>query len=580
MGFFGAVGDFIGGIGNNAVKLGTAGVNGVLNTTTNLVSAPITLFSGDTSGAAQNLKDAGSNVATMFKEGGAAVGGIWNSATAPVTATFNGIQSAGHSIDGFFSSKSTPAQAQPQVQLQAQPQVQPQRQVVQTPSTLLVMPGTTPVPVGVPMSITTINSGYAMPNFGGSSELEMAAFAGRWQELTNLRDYFLARAMASLNGGNQQVVANGMPQNQAANATGAPKKSVPVIVEDSGKTGETKGGDKGEMSKERTALLDKIKAQDAELDEKEQKIGELKDKIAKAKGEEAQASSVDRDLVTQNMIKELKDKVSELSAKVDGTAKKADEDVDVNQLIKKVSEQLVEIQAKDAEIKKLEEELKGLQPKGEAETPDKDQIDAAVEKKISLHNLKEYEDIDKAHKSQIQIYGDDVKTDAGKKAAYMEYAKKLLSKYYDNDNNDEVTVEEFTQKELVNNETVAELMAKKLSTPLSDKDKVIAERTASLFAQNLDFNGNGKIDAEELAFFNKEADKIDGTQDGVIKASSEAAMYKSVVGQDANDEKLKTVVEKYLQGETLTAEEKQILENGQKTLKSNIKQAADAWYVN
>lgn len=373
MGFFGSIGDCIGGIGNGTIKLASAGVNGVLNTTTNVVSAPISLLSGDTSGAAQNMKDAGSNVTTMVKDSGAAVGGIWNSATAPVSSLFSGIQSAGHSIDGFFSNKSTPAQAK----ATSAPVVVSSPAVTTTAATVpTVITSGAPAVTAAPGQIIIMpSSGYTMPNFGyGMSNFgggfEMGAFAGLWQQLVQLRDHFLAKAMASLNNGNQQVVANGTPQNVATNATGGARKSVPVVVEDSGETqetGKTKGGKKSNMSKERTALLEKIKAQDAELVKQDKRIGELKDKIAEAKGEKAQSSSVDRDLVTQNMIKELKDKVSELSAKVDGTADKSDETVDTDQLIKKSQEQYVEKRAKAAEIKKLEQELKALQaanPKG------------------------------------------------------------------------------------------------------------------------------------------------------------------------------------------------------------------------
>lgn len=72
----------------------------------------------------------------------------------------------------------------------------------------------------------------------------------------------------------------------------------------------------------------------------------------------------------------------------------------------------------------------------------------------------------------------------------------------------------------------------------------------NIFAQNLDLNSNGKIDTEEMNFFNKIADASDnaeGVQDGQISAAAENDLFALITGTNVNDEDLKTVTEKVLQ---------------------------------
>lgn len=211
-----------------------------------------------------------------------------------------------------------------------------------------------------------------------------------------------------------------------------------------------------------------------------------------------------------------------------------------------------------------------------------DPISSAVAQKISLSNLKTYADINKLAASSIKIWGDDVKTDNQKQQAYTQYSEQLLLQYYDLNHDGTVTVDEFTQKEQASNETVAKLTQGYLAseygmTSTADdkaRDQRIAARSAALFAQNLDFNGNGKIDAEELAFFNENADELDGAKDGVIENASEATMFGAVTGMNAGNEEYNRVVNKYLQGKTLTAEEKETLKECQATIRKNMGKAA------
>lgn len=208
-------------------------------------------------------------------------------------------------------------------------------------------------------------------------------------------------------------------------------------------------------------------------------------------------------------------------------------------------------------------------------------IISAVAQKISLSNLKTYADIDKLAASSIKIWGDDVKTPEQQQKTYTQYSEKLLLEYYDLNKDGTVTVEEFTQKEQASNETVMKLTQGYLAengvtSTAEDKarDQRIAQRSAALFAQNLDFNGNGKIDAEELAFFNENADEIDGAKDGVIKNAGESAMFGAVTGMNASNPEYNRVVNKYLQGETLTSEEQQTLKACQNTIRTNMGKAA------
>ena len=242
-------------------------------------------------------------------------------------------------------------------------------------------------------------------------------------------------------------------------------------------------------------------------------------------------------------------------------------------------------------------------------------INLAASQRISLNNLKTYADLNALSKSSIKIWGDDVKTDSQKKQAYTEYSEELLLQYYDLNHDGSVTVDEFAKVEGDGSLTALNLQGQKIDDDArlaaekepslltfydKDKDghiskdeyekglaemdlstynnpvlnKTVATRSANLFAQNLDFNGNGKIDAKELAFFNENADAIDGAQDGVIKNAGESGMFGAVTGSNASNPEFNRVVNKYLQGETLTAEEQQILEQCQATIRKNMGKAA------
>ena len=68
-------------------------------------------------------------------------------------------------------------------------------------------------------------------------------------------------------------------------------------------------------------------------------------------------------------------------------------------------------------------------------------------------------------------------------------------------------------------------------------------------------NADGIISKEEFAFFNENADEVDGAKDGIIKNAGETAMFKAVTGMNAGDKDINRVVNKYFNGETLTADE-------------------------
>lgn len=216
-----------------------------------------------------------------------------------------------------------------------------------------------------------------------------------------------------------------------------------------------------------------------------------------------------------------------------------------------------------------------------ATNPVKNKAQLAAAERIGYNNIQSYEDLNTLANSSVSIFGSDVKTDAQKNQAYLDYSNELLLNYYDEHKDGTVTVEEFTQKEQASNETVMKLTQGYLAengvtSTAEDKarDQRIAQRSAALFAQNLDFNGNGKIDASELAFFNENADEIDGAKDGVIKNAGESAMFGAVTGMNAGNQEYNRVVNKYLLGETLTPEEQQTLKACQNTIRTNMAKAA------
>lgn len=245
------------------------------------------------------------------------------------------------------------------------------------------------------------------------------------------------------------------------------------------------------------------------------------------------------------------------------------------------------------------------------------EIKKAISDRIANNNIKSYNDLDNLVKSSVSLFGTDVKTDAQKYQAYYDYSEGLLLNYYDINGDGKVTVDEFAQKETEGSMQTMKLQAGKVDESTrkmlaedaemlkfydtngdgeisqeeyesgnkklgvtsfesngSDTNKTIAERSGNLFAQNLDFNGNGLIDPEELAFFNQNADGLDGADDGVIKNAGESAMFTAVTGMNAGNPEFNRVVNKYLSGATLTADEQKILKECQQTIRKNMGKAA------
>ena len=201
------------------------------------------------------------------------------------------------------------------------------------------------------------------------------------------------------------------------------------------------------------------------------------------------------------------------------------------------------------------------------------EINNAVAQKIALNNVNTEEDFSTLAQSSVSIFGADVNTNEEKNVAYFDYSEKLLLDYYDESKDGIITVEEFAKREQISAES-----ASSYDTSLSPAEKslyaTIAQRCGNLFAQNLDFNNNGNIDAEELAFFNKFADGLDGDYDGVIKAKSESAMFNSITGLNADNQEYKRVINKYLKGESLTPEEEAVLKESQQVIRRNLSKAS------
>ena len=216
------------------------------------------------------------------------------------------------------------------------------------------------------------------------------------------------------------------------------------------------------------------------------------------------------------------------------------------------------------------------------------EVNQAVANKIDLNNIQTYADIQRLENSSVSIFGTNTIAQGKQNEAYTDYSEKLLLEYYDIDKDGKVTAEEFAQKEQQGSEKANELTLDKIAddtramgaepVELTEEEmqqyKAISQRSANLFAQNLDFNGNGQIDAQELAFFNKMADGIDGKEDGVITAAAESAMFQSVTGMNAENKEYNAVINKYLEGQTLTADEQKILEESQQVIRSSMKKAS------
>lgn len=70
------------------------------------------------------------------------------------------------------------------------------------------------------------------------------------------------------------------------------------------------------------------------------------------------------------------------------------------------------------------------------------------------------------------------------------------------------------------------------------------------------------------------ADEVDGKTDGVIKNAGESSMFAAVTGMNSSDKEINRVVNKYLLGENITADEQKILEKSSIIIRNNMKKAA------
>ena len=243
------------------------------------------------------------------------------------------------------------------------------------------------------------------------------------------------------------------------------------------------------------------------------------------------------------------------------------------------------------------------------------QAQMAAKERIGYNNIKSYNDLNTLAQSSVSIFGADTKTEEQKNAAYQEYSQYLLNEYYDENKDGKVTVEEFTNVEHKGAFTVANLQGQKLDNnviaqfeqdpemlkfydvnndgkisheeyteglkkaglaPVNNEElnNTIAQRSGNLFAKNLDMNNDGTISKEELAFFNKNADEIDGELDGVITNAGESGMFMDINKKNAKDVEINKVVNKYLTGQTLTADEQKILEKSTNIIRTNMAKAA------
>ena len=239
----------------------------------------------------------------------------------------------------------------------------------------------------------------------------------------------------------------------------------------------------------------------------------------------------------------------------------------------------------------------------------------AVKQRISYNNINSYDDLNKLASSSVSIFGSEIQTEAQKEQAYLDYSEGLLNEYYDINKDGKVTVEEFAEVEKngaakageiqgdkLDNDIIAQLEKDDEALSIYDLDgdkkisideyretlkkynlesfnnqevtQTIAERSGNLFAKNLDMNADGVISKQELAFFNQNADGLDGAADGVISNAGESAMFGAITGMNARDKKINAVVNKYLQGADLTEEEQKILEQSTGIIRTNMSKAA------
>lgn len=243
------------------------------------------------------------------------------------------------------------------------------------------------------------------------------------------------------------------------------------------------------------------------------------------------------------------------------------------------------------------------------------EITKAVDDKVKSMDIKTYDDLLKLSDSKVSIFSGATQTDAQKKQAYEDYSEKLLLQHYDLNKDGKVTEEEFAKIEEEDSSKVLTIQsikiderAKSLATEnpdlmeLYDKDKdgkisekeyteglktldsqrtfnpelikTLAERKGNLFAKNLDMNSDGIISKEEFAFFNKIADSLDRQEDGVISDAAESGMFQSVTGMNAENKEINRVVNKYLGGQTLTADEQKTLDESTVKIRKALGKAA------
>lgn len=196
-------------------------------------------------------------------------------------------------------------------------------------------------------------------------------------------------------------------------------------------------------------------------------------------------------------------------------------------------------------------------------------VQKAIDEKLTSKDLKSYEDINKAENTTVNLFAQNA-TDEEKEKAYTDFSNGIL-KAYDADGDGTVTVEEFAQKEYADNIKASELTIDAFGGEVSEQNKLASQRLGNIFAQNLDINQNGKIDTEEMNFFNKTADAMDGQQDGQISTAYEKVLFSSIIGTNVDNKELQAVTEKYFEGIQLTDEEQKIFDEGMKTINKSMR---------
>lgn len=196
-------------------------------------------------------------------------------------------------------------------------------------------------------------------------------------------------------------------------------------------------------------------------------------------------------------------------------------------------------------------------------------VQKAIDEKLTSKDLKSYEDINKAENTTVNLFAQNA-TDEEKEKAYTDFSNGIL-KAYDADGDGVTTVDEYAQKEYADNIKASELTVDAFGGEVSEQNKLASQRLGNIFAQNLDINQNGKIDTEEMNFFNKTADAMDGQQDGQISTAYEKVLFSSIIGTNVDNKELQAVTEKYFEGIQLTDEEQKIFDEGMKTINKSMR---------